>query len=45
VMLRDMGSTNGTYLNGTRIVRPEPIQDRDLVRVGRTEIRVYLGAT
>lgn len=44
LMLRDLGSSNGTYLNGTRIVRPEPIQDRDLVRIGRTEVRVYLGA-
>ena len=44
VMLRDLGSSNGTYLNGTRIVRPEPIQDRDLVMVGRTEVRVYFGA-
>lgn len=45
LILRDLGSSNGTYLNGTRIVRPEPIQDRDLVRIGRTEVRVYLGAS
>ncbi|WP_286373725.1 FHA domain-containing protein [Variovorax saccharolyticus] len=45
LMVRDLGSANGTYLNGTRIVRPEPIQDRDLVLVGRTEVRVYLGAS
>lgn len=45
LMLRDLGSSNGTYLNGARIVRAEPLQDRDLVLVGRTEVRVYLGTT
>lgn len=45
LMLRDLKSSNGTYLNGTKIVRPEPVQDRDLVRIGRTEVRVYLGSS
>ncbi|MFT3721521.1 FHA domain-containing protein [Pseudorhodoferax sp.] len=44
LMLRDLGSSNGTYLNGTRLVRPEPVQDRDVIRIGRTELRVYLAA-
>ncbi len=43
LMLRDLGSANGTYLNGTKIVRPEPLHDRDVVLVGRTEVRVYFG--
>lgn len=42
LMLRDLGSTNGTCLNGTPIVRAEPVNDRDLITVGRTEVRVYL---
>lgn len=42
LMLRDLGSSNGTYLNGTRLVRPEPVHDRDVIRIGRTELRVYL---
>jgi hypothetical protein len=42
--LCDLESRNGTYLNGTRIQRPEPVRDRDCVQVGLTEIRVYLDA-
>ena len=42
LMLRDLGSSNGTFLNGTRIVRPEPVHDRDHLVIGRTDIRVYL---
>lgn len=42
LMVRDLDSSNGTFLNGTRIVRPEPVQDRDLILIGRTEVRVYL---
>lgn len=41
--LRDLGSSNATFLNGTAIVRPEPVHDRDLIVVGRTELRVYFG--
>lgn len=41
VILRDLGSTNGTFLNGTRIIKTEPVSDRDCILVGRTEIRVY----
>jgi hypothetical protein len=43
LMLRDLGSSNGTFLNGTRIARPEPLHDRDLLLIGRTEMRLYLG--
>lgn len=42
LMVRDLGSSNGTFLNGTSIVRPEPVQDHDLILIGRTEVRVYL---
>lgn len=42
LMLRDLKSSNGTFLNGVKIQRPEPVQDRDLLLVGRTEVRVYL---
>lgn len=45
LLLRDLGSSNGTFLNGTRIARPEPVQDRDLIGVGSTEVRVYVGQT
>lgn len=40
-ILVDKGATNGTYLNGSRLVNPEPLSDGDVIVVGRTEIRVY----
>jgi pSer/pThr/pTyr-binding forkhead associated (FHA) protein len=30
----DLGSTNGTYLNGQRIARPMPLKDGDEIRIG-----------
>lgn len=32
--VRDLGSIHGTYLNGTRISREEPLNDGDLLRLG-----------
>jgi class 3 adenylate cyclase len=34
----DMGSSNGTFVNGTRIVGPTPISPNDIVAVGDTTI-------
>jgi adenylate cyclase len=34
----DLGSTNGTYLNGRRIARPEPLKDGDAIRIGDAEL-------
>jgi hypothetical protein len=39
VWLEDVGSTNGTYLNGTRLTRPKRLTAGDVVRVGETELR------
>ena len=39
VWVHDLGSTNGTYVNGVRIDRPRKLVDGDLVRVGETELR------
>jgi len=36
----DLGSTNGTVVNGLRISRPTRVGNGDVVRVGRTDIRV-----
>jgi hypothetical protein len=33
-LLRDLGSRNGTYLNGQRIDAPEPLHHGDLIGVG-----------
>ena len=34
----DMGSSNGTFVNGTRIVGPTPVSPNDIVAVGDTTI-------
>jgi pSer/pThr/pTyr-binding forkhead associated (FHA) protein len=37
--IEDMGSTNGTYLNGKRLDTPELLRARDRIRIGDTEFR------
>jgi hypothetical protein len=37
--IEDMGSTNGTYLNGRQLRRPEQLKTADSVRIGETEYR------
>ena len=39
-IVADLDSTNGTVVNGLRIARPTRVGDGDLVRIGRTGIRV-----
>ena len=39
VWLHDLGSTNGTFVNGTRIDRPRKLTPGDVVRVGETDLR------
>ncbi|MER6756420.1 FHA domain-containing protein [Micromonospora echinofusca] len=39
--LADLGSTNGTWLNDRRITGVERLADGDVIRLGRTELRVY----
>ena len=39
VWLQDLGSTNGTYLNGARLERPRRLTPGDIVRVGDTDVR------
>jgi hypothetical protein len=38
--VRDLGSTNGTFLNGAKIARPTPLAAGDQLRVGKTRIEV-----
>jgi pSer/pThr/pTyr-binding forkhead associated (FHA) protein len=38
--VEDMGSTNGTWLNGRRIHVPQPLKKGDKIRIGRTVIVV-----
>jgi EAL domain-containing protein (putative c-di-GMP-specific phosphodiesterase class I) len=40
VLVRDLGSTNGTFVNGTRITAPTPVGDGDLVQFADMEFRL-----
>jgi FHA domain len=39
VWIEDVGSTNGTFVNGIRLSRPRKLALGDLVRVGETDLR------
>jgi hypothetical protein len=39
VWVQDLGSTNGTFLNGSRLERPRRLTHGDIVRVGETDLR------
>jgi hypothetical protein len=39
VWVSDVGSTNGTFVNGVRIDRPRKLVAGDVVRAGETELR------
>ena len=39
VVLRDLGSTNGTFLNGVRVVEETPLESGDRIAIGGVEIR------
>ena len=37
--IEDMGSTNGTYLNGRQLAEPERLKADDVIRIGDSEYR------
>jgi pSer/pThr/pTyr-binding forkhead associated (FHA) protein len=37
--IEDMGSTNGTFLNGRQLRKPEQLKVADSIRIGDTEYR------
>jgi len=39
-ILEDLGSKNGTFLNGERIKRPSPLTDGDEIWIGRSLARL-----
>ena len=39
VWVEDVGSTNGTYLNGIKLSRAKRLTPGDVVRIGETELR------
>ena len=38
--LQDLGSSNGTFLNGELIISPQPVWDGDLILIGGTNMRI-----
>src|SRR5262249_60764580 len=43
--LMDMGSRNGTYVNGRRVEDAVDLKDKDQIRAGRTVLRVSVDTT
>jgi pSer/pThr/pTyr-binding forkhead associated (FHA) protein len=39
-IVEDLGSTNGTYLDRTRLTTPTPIQPGSPIRIGKTVIEL-----
>ena len=39
VWLEDVGSTNGTYVNGVKLNRPKRLEPGDIVKIGETDFR------
>jgi pSer/pThr/pTyr-binding forkhead associated (FHA) protein len=37
IVLEDLGSTNGTYLNGVPLSGPQPLHEGDRIRIGDSE--------
>ncbi|GAB4095053.1 FHA domain-containing protein [Brachybacterium sp. NBEC-018] len=44
LVVTDLGSTNGTHVDGERIRTPVVLHDRSLVKIGRTRLTVLLPA-
>jgi FHA domain len=39
VWVEDVGSTNGTFVNGTKLSRPQKLTPGDVIRIGETDLR------
>jgi hypothetical protein len=39
VWIEDVGSTNGTFVNGVRLTAPRKLSPGDVIRVGETDLR------
>ena len=42
VWLQDLESTNGTFVNGAKVMRPRKLSAGDVIRVGETDLRYEL---
>ena len=45
LVLRDLGSTNGTYINGRRVREPVTLAEDDLVQFANLPFRVRMQST
>jgi pSer/pThr/pTyr-binding forkhead associated (FHA) protein len=39
VWVEDVGSTNGTFVNGVRLTQPRKLSPGDVIRIGETDLR------
>ena len=39
VYIEDIGSTNGTFVNGVRLTSPKKLSPGDVIRIGETDLR------
>jgi hypothetical protein len=39
-LLRDLGSTNGTFVNGAEVIAPTDVRDGDIVQFGRVKLQM-----
>ena len=39
IWIEDVGSTNGTFVNGDRLTEPRRLQPGDVIRIGATDLR------
>lgn len=44
-VLEDLDSTNGTYVNGSRVANPHVLKDQDRIRIGQFLIRFEDGTS
>src|SRR3954470_21161154 len=42
VMVEDLGSTNGTFVNGERASEPVTLKESGIIRLGTTEVAVHI---
>ena len=43
--IRDLGSTNHTYINQLQVVTPVELEDGDVITVGQVELRLHINDT
>ncbi|WP_284618863.1 GGDEF domain-containing protein [Aquabacterium humicola] len=41
MLISDLGSSNGTYVNDVRLEAPRPLKDGDLIRLGKVFLKYY----